>query len=162
MPSRSKAPRGLFVLQSTGRIFTAISISPDQWSRQLPSRYTFRARRNLPDKVLRYLRTVIVTAAVHPGLSSSLFRKRGISHPLNLRALGRRQPPYIPLRVERRPVFLLNSRLCIVAATLSLSIGNPFSRSYRANLQSSSRKVCSLALAYLASPPVSVCGTDST
>ena len=33
------------------------------------------------------------------------------SPPLNLPALGRRQPPYVPLRVVRRPVFLLNSRL---------------------------------------------------
>jgi len=72
MLSCSKAPRGLFVLQSAGRIFTAISISPDQWSRQLPSRYTFRARRNLPDKVLRYHRTVIVTAAVHRGFDQKL------------------------------------------------------------------------------------------
>ena len=143
-------------------IFTTTTISPSLLLRQCANRYAFRAGRNLPDKELRYLRTVIVTAAVHPSLSSSLFRKRGISHPLNLRALGRRQPPYIPLWVERRPVFLLNSRLGLVAATLYLSIGHPFSRSYRANLPSSSRKVCSLALAYLASPPVSVCGTDST
>ena len=35
-------------------------------------RYTFRAGRNLPDKEFRYLRTVIVTAAVYWGLSSKL------------------------------------------------------------------------------------------
>ena len=34
--------------------------------------YAFRAGRNLPDKEFRYLRTVIVTAAVHRGLSSML------------------------------------------------------------------------------------------
>ncbi len=36
--------------------------------RQCPSRYAIRAGRNLPDKEFRYLRTVIVTAAVHRGL----------------------------------------------------------------------------------------------
>ena len=35
-------------------------------------RYAFRAGRNLPDKEFRYLRTVIVTAAVYWGLSSLL------------------------------------------------------------------------------------------
>ena len=34
--------------------------------------YAFRAGRNLPDKEFRYLRTVIVTAAVYWGLSSKL------------------------------------------------------------------------------------------
>ena len=32
--------------------------------RQCPNHYAFRAGRNLPDKEFRYLRTVIVTAAV--------------------------------------------------------------------------------------------------
>ena len=72
MPSYSKAPRGLFVLLRVGRIFTAISISPGLSSRQCSSCYTFRAGRNLPDKEFRYLRTVIVTAAVHRGFSSKL------------------------------------------------------------------------------------------
>ena len=39
-------------------------------SRQRPSRYAIRAGQNLPDKEFRYLRTVIVTAAVYWGLSS--------------------------------------------------------------------------------------------
>ena len=38
--------------------------------RQCPDRYAFRAGRNLPDKEFRYLRTVIVTAAVHRGFNS--------------------------------------------------------------------------------------------
>ena len=33
--------------------------------RQCPDHYTIRAGRNLPDKEFRYLRTVIVTAAVY-------------------------------------------------------------------------------------------------
>jgi hypothetical protein len=38
--------------------------------RQSSDRYAIRAGRNLPDKEFRYLRTVIVTAAVHRGFSS--------------------------------------------------------------------------------------------
>ena len=49
VPSYSKAPRGLFVQVRVGRIFTAISISPGNGSRQSLSRSTFRAGRNLPD-----------------------------------------------------------------------------------------------------------------
>ena len=45
---------------------------PDRDGRQCPSRYAFRAGRNLPDKEFRYLRTVIVTAAVYRGLASLL------------------------------------------------------------------------------------------
>jgi hypothetical protein len=40
--------------------------------RQCPDRYTIRAGRNLPDKEFRYLRTVIVTAAVYWGFDSML------------------------------------------------------------------------------------------
>ena len=40
--------------------------------RQCPDHYTIRAGRNLPDKEFRYLRTVIVTAAVYWGLNSML------------------------------------------------------------------------------------------
>lgn len=38
--------------------------------RQCPNHYAFHAGQNLPDKEFRYLRTVIVTAAVHWGFSS--------------------------------------------------------------------------------------------
>ena len=40
--------------------------------RQRPNHYAFRAGQNLPDKEFRYLRTVIVTSAVHWGLISKL------------------------------------------------------------------------------------------
>ena len=40
--------------------------------RQCPDHYAIRAGQNLPDKEFRYLRTVIVTAAVYRGLSSVL------------------------------------------------------------------------------------------
>ena len=72
MPSYSKAPRGLFVLLRVKSIFTPSSVSPGPSSRQCSIRYAFRAGRNLPDKEFRYLRTVIVTAAVHRGFSSEL------------------------------------------------------------------------------------------
>src|SRR5690606_3600608 len=68
--SCSKAPRGLFVLLRVTRIFTRSSISPGPSLRQRSARYAIRAGRNLPDKEFRYLRTVIVTAAVHRGFSS--------------------------------------------------------------------------------------------
>ncbi len=55
------------------RIFTDMSISPSLSPRQRPDRYAFRAGRNLPDKELRYLRTVIVTAAVYRGFGRQLF-----------------------------------------------------------------------------------------
>src|SRR5437899_4006822 len=71
-PRCSKAPRGLFVLSWVPRIFTGLSISPSPLSRQCSTRYSFRAGRNLPDKEFRYLRTVIVTAAVHRGFDSQL------------------------------------------------------------------------------------------
>ncbi len=51
---------------------TGISISLSPHSRQRGSRYAIRAGRNLPDKEFRYLRTVIVTAAVYLGFISEL------------------------------------------------------------------------------------------
>ena len=68
--SYSKGSRGLFVPLRVGGIFTATTISPSSRLRQCPDRYTIRAGRNLPDKEFRYLRTVIVTAAVYRGFDS--------------------------------------------------------------------------------------------
>ena len=70
--SYSKAPWGLSVLSQVTSIFTSTTISPRISLRQYPDHYAFRAGQNLPDKEFRYLRTVIVTAAVHWGLSSML------------------------------------------------------------------------------------------
>ena len=70
--SCSKGSRGLSVPLRVRGIFTATSISPSSWPRQRPDRYTIRAGRNLPDKEFRYLRTVIVTAAVYRGFGSGL------------------------------------------------------------------------------------------
>jgi hypothetical protein len=74
MRSYSKGSRGLFVPQRVRGIFTATTISPSSWLRQCPDHYTIRAGRNLPDKEFRYLRTVIVTAAVYWGFNSMLRR----------------------------------------------------------------------------------------
>ena len=72
MPDYSKALRGLSVLSRVTRIFTSTTISPGVLSRQRSNRYAFRAGQNLPDKEFRYLRTVIVTAAVYWGFNSML------------------------------------------------------------------------------------------
>ena len=58
-------------MRETG-IFTGTTISPGWLLRQCPNRYAIRAGRNLPDKEFRYLRTVIVTAAVYWGFNSML------------------------------------------------------------------------------------------
>ena len=68
----SKAPWGLSVLSRVTGIFTGTTISPGGLLRQCPDRYAIRAGQNLPDKEFRYLRTVIVTAAVYWGFDSEL------------------------------------------------------------------------------------------
>ena len=72
MQSCSKGSRGLFVPLRVIGIFTDTTISPSSRLRQCPDHYTIRAGRNLPDKEFRYLRTVIVTAAVYWGFSQCL------------------------------------------------------------------------------------------
>ena len=68
----SKGSRGLPVLLWEIGIFTNITISPSLSLRQRSDRYAIRAGRNLPDKEFRYLRTVIVTAAVYWGFDQEL------------------------------------------------------------------------------------------
>ncbi len=102
--SYSKAPRGLSVLLRVTGVFTSTTISPGPLLRQRSDRYTFRAGRNLPDKEFRYLRTVIVTAAVYRGFSSKL-RPKGLTSPFNLPAPGRCQTLYFGLRLQQSPVF---------------------------------------------------------
>ena len=75
----SKGSRGLSVLLRVNSIFTATTISPSLTLRQRPDRYTIRAGRNLPNKEFRYLRTVIVTAAIHRGFNSMLHLAADIS-----------------------------------------------------------------------------------
>jgi hypothetical protein len=72
LQSCSKGAQGLSVLPRVPGIFTESAISLCLRSRQLGSRYAIRAGRNLPDKEFRYLRTVIVTAAVYWGFDQEL------------------------------------------------------------------------------------------
>ena len=104
MSSYSKGARGLSVLLRVAGIFTGTTNSLSLSSRQRPTRYAIHARRNLPDKVLRYLRTVIVTAAVYWGFSLER-RSEELTPPINLPALGRRQTLYFLLRVCRALCF---------------------------------------------------------
>ena len=122
--------------------------------RQCPDRYTIRAGRNLPDKEFRYLRTVIVTAAVYRGFNSMLshllltFRHRaGVS-------------PYTSS-------FDL-AETCVFAKQLPgpIHCGSAFtehslSLSYGVNLPSSLTTLLPLALESSSYLPVSVCGTGT-
>ena len=103
VPSCSKGSRGLFVPSRVIGIFTDTTISLRTWSRQRPDHYTIRAGRNLPDKEFRYLRTVIVTAAVYRGFNSMRHLER-LTSPLNLPAPGRCQAVYF--------IFLVRTALC--------------------------------------------------
>ena len=114
--SCSKGARGLSVLPRVAGIFTGISISLSPWLRQWGSRYAIRAGRNLPDKEFRYLRTVIVTAAVYRGFGSPL-RSEELTGSLNLPAPGRRQTLYVVLTTSQSPMFLVNSRYPLLSAT---------------------------------------------
>ena len=154
--SCSKAPRGLFVLSRVTRIFTGASISPGPSLSQCPDRYAFRAGRNLPDKEFRYLRTVIVTAAVYRGFGSRLSPL-----PLTFRHWAGISP-YTSTRVLAGTcVFVKQSPGPFSCSPLGLFTlpGRPFSRSYGAILPSSLERVISRPLVYSTSLPVSVSGT---
>ena len=73
MLAYSKGSRGLSVLLRVSGIFTTPTISPSLQSRQCPSHYAIHARRNLPDKELRYLWTIIVIADIDEGLNQSAY-----------------------------------------------------------------------------------------
>ena len=77
--SYSKGSRGLFVPSRVIGIFTDTTISLESWLRQCPDHYTIRAGRNLPDKEFRYLRTVIVTAAVYRASIQRFTKKADVS-----------------------------------------------------------------------------------
>ena len=95
----SKGSWGLSVPMRVSGIFTAATVSPSPSLRQRPNCYTIRAGRNLPDKEFRYLRTVIVTAAVYWGFDLELrLTFESLTPPLNLPAPGRCQSLYVALR----------------------------------------------------------------
>ena len=133
-------------------IFTSTTISPSTLLRQCPNHYTIRAGQNLPDKEFRYLRTVIVTAAVHWGFDSMLahllltFQHRaGVSSYTS------------PYGFAQTCVFakqLLGPIHCGL-----LLHRHPFSLSYGVNLPSSLTMLLSFVLEFSSHLPVSVCGT---
>ncbi len=158
MASYSKAPWGLSVLARVIRIFTDDPISPSPSSRQRSTRYSIRAGRNLPDKEFRYLRTVIVTAAVHRGFGSALARP-----PLTFRHWAGVSPYTSAFAFAETCVFVKQSVEPIHCGPSDLrgakppqSEGHPFSRSYGAILPSSLKTVISRALVSSTNPPVSV------
>jgi hypothetical protein len=143
-PGCSKAPRGLFVLSWVTRIFTGTSISPSPLSRQCSSRYSFRAGRNLPDKEFRYLRTVIVTAAVHRGFTSWLRSPLG----LTFRHWAGVSPYTSSFLFAETCVFGKQSLEPIYCGLLALVtlLRHPLFRRYGVNLPSSLTEVHSITL----------------
>ena len=161
MSSYSKAPRGLFVLLRVRSIFTPISVSPGPSLRQCPIHYAFRAGRNLPDKEFRYLRTVIVTAAVHRGFSSELSPL-----PLTFRHWAGVSLYTSSCDFAQTCVFdkqLIGPFLCglfDLRRVCAFSLPRrSLSRSYGSNLPNSLTKVLPFPLVFSTHLPVSVCGT---
>ena len=123
--------------------------------RHCPDHYAIREGRNLPDKEFRYLRTVIVTAAVYRGFNSELslllltFRHRaGVS-------------PYTSsFDLAETCVFAKQSPGPIHCG--SLLHEHSLSRSYGVNLPSSLTTLLPLALESSSCLPVSVCGTGTS
>jgi hypothetical protein len=159
--SCSKAPWGLSVLSRVTCIFTGITISPGLLPRQRPSRYAFRAGRNLPDKEFRYLRTVIVTAAVYWGFGSKL--RLRLPLPLTFQHRAGVSPYTSPCGFAETCVFAKQSLGPFHCGPLVLFTlpGHPFSRSYGVILPSSLARVFPRALGYSPRLPVSVCGTGT-
>jgi hypothetical protein len=131
--------------------------------RQCPTRYAFRAGRNLPDKEFRYLRTVIVTAAVHRGFISELA-------PLHLtfRHWAGVSPYTSSYEFAETCVFVKQSVGPFLCGPGQLHKylfhwpGRSFSRSYGSILPSSLTRVLPIALVFSTRLPVSVCGTGTT
>jgi hypothetical protein len=154
-PRCSKAPRGLFVLSWVTRIFTGTSISPSPLSRQRSSRYSLRAGRNLPDKEFRYLRTVIVTAAVHRGFPWRLrtplrftFRHwAGVSPYTSAFAFAE---TCVFGKQSLEPIACIP--LTLTASQLSSLLGPPFFQRYGVSLPSSLTEVGSSTYGHLPSP----------
>ena len=109
----------------------------------------------LTDKEFRYLRTVIVTAAVYWGS----IQASPSDVPFNLPALGRRQPLYFILRFCSNCVFDKQSPGPFHCGWSCDQ--HSFSRSYGVILPSSLMRVPSLTLGFSPRLPVSVCGTGS-
>ena len=154
----SKAPWGLSVLSRVTGIFTGTTISPGGLSRQCPNHYAFHAGQNLPDKEFRYLRTVIVTAAVYWGFDQELLFR--LHHQLTFqhRAGVRLYTGSFDLA---QPCVFVKQLPGPILCALPITGRDPFSRSYRVNLPSSLTVNHSSALEYSSRLRVSVCGTGT-
>ena len=139
-------------------IFTNISTSLSLRRRQCGHRYAIRAGRNLPDKEFRYLRTVIVTAAVHRGFGSGLaplpltFRHRASVAPYTSSyefaescVFGKQSP---------EPVHCGSPELITPGSTPSPEVTGPTCRVPWRGFSRAPECSCTR-------PPVSVCGTGS-
>ena len=146
MLSCSKGSRGLFVPSRVIGIFTDTTISLNSRLRQRPDHYTIRAGRNLPDKEFRYLRTVIVTAAVYRGFDQEL-----APHHLTFRHRAGVTPYTSTFVFAECCVFNKQSQppiLCNLFALVLFTLKLPrhtFFRSYGVNLPSSFSRVLSSA-----------------
>ena len=113
MQSYSKGSWGLSVLPRGDCIITNTSTSLSLWRRQCGHHYAIRAGRNLPDKEFRYLRTVIVTAAVYWDFNQELAPHHLIfQHRAGVR-------PYTSTFVLAESCVLVNSCSHRFSATLS-------------------------------------------
>ena len=124
--------------------------------RQCPDRYTIRAGRNLPDKEFRYLRTVIVTAAVHWGFNSELSLLL-----LTFQHWAGVSPYTSSYDFAQTCVFGKQSPGPILCGCKPNGPHHPLSRSYRVILPSSLTTLHPLVLEFSSCLPVSVCGTGT-
>ena len=158
MQSYSKGSWGLSVTLRVRGIFTTTTISPGRWLRQCTSRYAIHAGRNLPDKEFRYLRTVIVTAAVYRGFDSELAPLL-----LTFRHWAGVSPYTSAFAFAETCVFAKQSPgpfHCGFDQPLQAAAAKrPFSRSYGAMLPSSLTRVLPITLVFSTRLPVSDCGT---
>ena len=120
--------------------------------RQRPNRYAIRAGQNLPDKEFRYLRTVIVTAAVYWGFGSLLSQ-----FPLTFQHRAGVSPYTSSFDLAQTCVFAKQ----LPGPILCGSFEHPLFRSYGVNLPSSLTTLLPLALGFSPHLPVSVCGTGT-
>ena len=136
--SYSKGSWGLSVFPRGDCIITNISTSLSLRRRQCGHRYAIRAGRNLPDKEFRYLRTVIVTAAVYWDFNQELaphhliFQHRAGVTPYTSTFVFAECCVFIK---QSQPPFYCNP-FVLPLFTVKLQ-GRTLSRSYGANLPSS-------------------------
>jgi len=106
----------------------------------------------LADKEFRYLRTVRSLRPPFTRASIQCFRLL-LTYPINLLALGRRQPLYFGFHLSRDRVLVTVALGCFAAAPLR---GRPLLLNYGARLPSSLTRVLSNALVSSTHLPVSV------